>query len=410
MNKRVVLVLASFPQLSETFIVNKFIGLIEKGWNIHVVCNHHHQHEYKNFAQLSKISALNNRIHRNWPVAPRWLPVLLFPIAFLKCLFTNPHGLARYLTRGYRVHGTSILKRFYVDSQIIALRPGLVHFEFGATAVGRADINQLLGCKEIVSFRGYDLNFSGLDTPDYYHDVWKFADGFQFLGEDLRQRALRRGCPPEKPFAIIPPAIDVVFFTPRTEKDSTVIGASERPLRILSVGRLEWKKGYEYAFQAVRMLLDKGISCEYHILGAGAYLAPLAFTRHQLGMEGVIQFLGAQPREVVREQLDWADVFLHASISEGFCNVVLEAQAMEVPVVCTDAGGLPENVEDGVSGLVVPRREPVALADKIEVLASSPELRQRMGKAGRERTLHNFQVVTHLNNFQALYKRILIKG
>ena len=124
-------------------------------------------------------------------------------------------------------------------------------------------------------------------------------------------------------------------------------------------------------------------------------------------MEEVIQFLGAQPREVVREQLDWADVFLHAAVSEGFCNAVLEAQSMQLPVVCTDADGLPENVVDGVSGFVVPRREPQALAEKVTILAADPKLRARMGQAGRERVVNHFQLDVQIEKFDAFYKTVL---
>lgn len=408
MSKRIILVLASFPVLSETFIVNKFVGLVDKGWDVHVVCNRFDHKAAASFPQLANNREMIFRIHQAWPVNPRALTILLFPLVLFMCMIKNPVSLINYISLGLKTHGIRILKRCYLDWQIIALKPDLVHFEFGTLALDRADINYLLGCKEVVSFRGYDLNFSGLDQPDYYHDVWTHADGIHFLGEDLHQRALRRGFPPSKPYALIPPAIDTKFFSPNDELDAEASGTAERPLRILSVGRLAWKKGYEYAIQAVKILREQNIFCEYHIIGGGDYIVPmLTFTRYQLALEDIIAFLGAQPRERVREELEWADVFLHAAISEGFCNAVLEAQSMQVPAVTSDADGLPENVADGVTGFVVPRRDPAALAEKVAALAADPDLRLRMGKAGRERVLRHFQLHDQIQKFADFYSIIL---
>lgn len=407
MNARIVLMLAAFPQPSETFIVSKFAALAEQGWDVHIVCNQHRRAGWESFPQYAGLKGLHARVHQSWPAEPKWLALLLFPLVFFICLFKNPGGLIRYLARGARRHGVSIFKRFYIDSPVIALRPDLVHFEFGATAVGRADINHLLGCVEVVSFRGYDLNFSGLDQPGYYDEVWRHADAFHFLGEDLHQRALRRGLPADKPFALIPPAIDTDYFAPTSSKHAEIIGSAERPLRLLSVGRLEWKKGYEHAFAAVRLLREQGIHCAYRVIGAGGYLEPLAFARHQLGLEREITFLGEQTRERVRVELEWADVFLHAAVSEGFCNAVLEAQAMGVPVVTSDADGLAENVEDGVTGFVVPRRDPAAMAARAVQLSADADLRGRMGNAGRERVVRKFILRDQIRKFEVFYSNLL---
>ncbi|HMN60227.1 MAG TPA: glycosyltransferase, partial [Anaerolinea sp.] len=172
-------------------------------------------------------------------------------------------------------------------------------------------------------------------------------------------------------------------------------------------GRLEWKKGYEFSLEAVRNLLDHGVVCEYPIIGAGTYLEALAFARHQLGLEQVVSFLGGLPRETVKSELEWADVLLHAAVSEGFCNAVLEAQAMQVPVVCSDADGLPENVADSVTGFVVPRRDPKALANRLEMLAKSPELREEMGNAGRKRVFEQFQLSEQVKRFDGFYHQTL---
>ena len=203
---------------------------------------------------------------------------------------------------------------------------------------------------------------------------------------------------------LIPPAIDAHFFRP---EGGPRPAGSDRPLQILSVGRLEWKKGYEHALVAIRELVDRGVLCEYRIVGDGAMLGELGFARHQLNLEGVVTFLGEGDRELVRSEMGRADVFLQASVSEGFCNAVLEAQAMELPVVCTDADGLRENVDDGVTGLVVPRRSTTAMADAIATLAADPERRRHMGEAGRRRVATRFRIEDQIVAFDALYRSIL---
>jgi len=404
---RVVLVVPSFPQVSETFIISKFLGLLKRGWDVHVVCGTSSPEQLHWFPELEQSALARKRVHRVWPVRPKLVGAALVPAALVSCLASAPARTALYLWKGIRLAGSDILRRLYLDYHLIKLRPAVVHFEFGALAVGRMYLKELLNCRIVVSFRGYDLNFSGLEQEDYYSEVWQKADMLHFLGEDLRRRALRRGCPPDRPHMLIPPALDIRRFNPSAQSHTEVLGTENRPLRLLSVGRLEWKKGYEHALQAVRFLKDRGIKLVYRIVGAGQYIEAVAFCRYQLGLEDCVELLGAMPQEQVLEQMKWADVFLHAAVSEGFCNAVLEAQAMKLPVVCSDAGGLPDNVADGVTGFVVPRRNPKAMADKLELLAANPELRRRMGNAGRERVESCFRLEDQIDRFEKLYLTVL---
>lgn len=405
--QRLVLIVAAFPRLSETFIVSKFLGLLERGWDVHIVCSHSEDQEWQRFPVLAAHPQIKNRVVVAWPAQPRWLVVLLFPWVLVKTLGSNFRGACRYLAAGWRRLGLGVWKHFYLDAPIISLRPDIVHFEFGALAVGRLHLKELLGCRLAISFRGYDLNFVGLEDPAYYQEVWDQADAVHLLGQDLWRRAQRRGCPSTKLHRLIPPAIDADFFTPGERPALENIGAHDRPLRILGVGRLEWKKGYEFALQAVRMVIAAGIPCEYRIIGGGQYLGPLAFLRHLLGLAREVHFLGPLTREEIKRQLQWADVFLHASVSEGFGNAVLEAQAMQVPVVTSDADGLPENVAHEVSGFVVPRRNARALAEKLMFLARDPALRRQMGQAGRQRVLTHFQLSEQIRAFDDFYKQVL---
>lgn len=405
--QRLILVVPAFPRYSETFIVTKFLGLLERGWDVHIVCSEFIERDWLKFKELLGVPNIRDRIHVSWAQKPKCAALLLFIPALVWAILTKPKQTFKYFYKGFPRFKWSIFKHFYLDLELICLAPGLIHFEFGALAVGKTYLKDLLSTKLSVSFRGYDLNFAGLERPGYYDEVWRTADAAHFLGRDLWLRAHKRGCPEDFPHVFIPPALDLAKFADFRPRPIESVGTPSRPLRVLSVGRLEWKKGYEFALQAVKRLLDQGVSVEYRVVGDGEYKNALYFARRQLGLENQVSFLGAIPHERVLSQLAWADVFLHAAVSEGFCNAVLEAQAAGLPVVCSDADGLAENVADGLAGFVVPRRSPAALAEKIISLAKDPLLRQSLGSAGQMRVKDQFRIEQQLLSIESFYQKIL---
>lgn len=399
---RLVMVCPSFPKTSETFLFSKAAGLVERGHEVTVVCGSSEEGEWERFRGHPMRDALRRRVRVAAPARPRWKAALHGAGALVRAGAADARATARYLGAGPRGW-----RDLFLDSEIVAARPEIVHFEFGATAVGRMHLKERLGCKVVVSFRGYDLNFAGLEDPHFYDEVWREADGIHCLGMDLWRRAQRRGCPAEKLHALIPPAIDAGFFRRRAPRVAEEVGTRQRPLRLLSVGRLEWKKGYEFALEAVERVRQAGIELEYRIVGDGSYYEAVAFGRHQLGLADAVTLCGAMDREGVRREMERADVFVHAAVSEGFCNAVLEAQAMELPVVCSDAGGLPENVVHGVTGFVTRRRNAREMAERIGELARDAELRQRMGQAGRARVETQFRLEDQIRAFEEFYGRVL---
>lgn len=407
---RVVLVVTRFPQLSETFIVSKLLGLLDLGWDVHVVCQWSSESAWEMYPELRERPGIRRRVHVAWSARPRLAVPFRYPAAVARAAAAAPGRLGRYLLRAPRRLGVAALRTLFLDARLIEVRPRLVHFEFGALAVDRMYLPAALGARTVVSFRGYDLNMAGLDEDDYFGDVFRGADALHFLGDDLWKRALRRGCPPDTPQALIPPAIDTSFW-----RRAAVDGGERSPaaggggrLRLVSVGRLEWKKGSEWVLAALRKLVDRGIDAELSIIGDGAYSGAVRLAIHQLGLGARTTLTGPLPRTEVRKRLAGADVFLHGAVSEGFCNAVLEAQAMELPVVTTDADGLPENVADGVTGFVVPRRDPEAMAEALHRLAADPGLRRQMGAAARERAIRpEFQIGNQVRRFDELYRRVL---
>lgn len=383
------------------------MGLLKSGWDVHIVSWKRDPKGWEHFPELANQKEIRRRVHVLWPYRPFWLVAALMPFAILRCFLHHPAKTWFYLKRGWPKFGSKLFEHLYLDADLIAISPEIISLEFGGLAVGRMHTRDILDSKVVVSFRGYDLNFAGLNDFHHYSEVWEKADALHLLGKDLWNRAQRRGCPAQMPHVLIPPAIDSKFFHPLRRRPKPVAGTMERPLRILSVGRLEWKKGYEFALQAVSMLKAEGIHCSYHIVGDGSFMEPLAFLRHKLGLEKEVKFIGAKTRNGVRNQMNRADVFLHAAVSEGFCNAVLEAQSMALPIVCTDADGLRENIANGKTGFVVPARNPQQLAEKLLLLARDPLLRQEMGTAGRRRVKKKFQLKDQIAAFDRFYQAII---
>lgn len=404
---RVAIVVSTFPQVSETFIANKVIGLVDRGCDVHVVCRSSPAANWERFGPTHRIHELRDRVHVSPLPGSGVRSARTVTGLAAQARRASRSSLARYWGERPR-RGPRGVVQMALDVPLIELQPDVVHFEFGALAPDRMSLRDQLGCAVTVSFRGYDLNYSHLDDPDYYRPVWESADRVHVLGDDLWRRAIRRGASLSVPHQVITPAIDTSAVHSASPRPGP-IGTEADPLRLLSVGRLHWKKGYDVALDAVALLVSRGITVEYRIIGDGDLRPAVAYWRRQLGLESCVDMLLGVPPDVVAEQLRWADILAHCATSEGFCNAVIEAQAHQVPVVCTDADGLPENVDDGVTGIVVPRRDPVAVADAVEALARDEERRARMGRLGRQRVERRFRMEDQIDAWMDFYRAAIAR-
>jgi colanic acid/amylovoran biosynthesis glycosyltransferase len=163
------------------------------------------------------------------------------------------------------------------------------------------------------------------------------------------------------------------------------------PPAIISIGRLIEKKGFPDLIEACRLLHERGLAIRAEIIGEGPLEKPLREQIAAAGLTNVIALAGPLPQREVIEQLARATVFALPCVAEaagGMDNlptVIMEAMAAGLPVVSTPLGGVPEMVQDGITGFLVPERQPGALADALDRLLSDRRLALSLGKAGRER-------------------------
>jgi glycosyltransferase involved in cell wall biosynthesis len=170
------------------------------------------------------------------------------------------------------------------------------------------------------------------------------------------------------------------------------LASGSGPVRVLTVGRMIGLKGMRLLVAAIAELAARGLDVEATMVGDGPERAALERLARDLGADARIRFPGYVGQDDLRQLFADADVFCLPSFAEGVPVVLMEAMAMEVPVVTTRITGIPELVDDGESGLlVVPGRED-ELVHALERLVRDPELRRAMGRAGRAKVLAEFDV------------------
>jgi colanic acid/amylovoran biosynthesis glycosyltransferase len=163
-----------------------------------------------------------------------------------------------------------------------------------------------------------------------------------------------------------------------------------RGIEVLMVGRVVPVKGHPVLVEAIADLRRRGVEVRATIVGEGPERDDLERMAERMGVGDRIRFTGAVGQDDIRAHYERADVFCLPSFAEGLPVVAMEAMAMGLPVVSTRIMGIPEVVEHGVTGLLVPPARHDLLADALERLAGDPELRAAMGKAGREKVESEF--------------------
>lgn len=303
---------------------------------------------------------------------------------------------------------TGVLLRRYL--RLARLRPDIVHFEWETAAGHYLPLMDVWSCPVVVSCRGREIHVLP-HAPG--NEVWVSrlpavfakAAAIHCVSEAIREEGVRYGLDVEKAW-LIRPAVDVAYFRPAGGPGSAGRQEGQAAFEVISVADLIWPKGFEYALAAVGRLAREGVPIRLRICGDGIERDRILGTVADLGLHEHVELAGRLTREGIRDALQRSDAFLHASLAEGIPNVMLEAMACGLAVVVTDCGGTAEAVRDGREGLVVPTRDPGAMAGALAALWRHPSLRADLGRAARERVEEAFALEAQVQRILAMYESV----
>ena len=234
-------------------------------------------------------------------------------------------------------------------------------------------------------------------------EIWSliFYDRIIAISQSVKKSLLLYEFVSKKKVYVLSNCIDYQLFenNSKLEKLST-----KENITIGTVCRLEPQKGIRYLLLAMKTILIKFPNVKLEIVGTGSLLNELQNLADELGISNSIKFLGkfADVIPFYRRM----DIFVLPSLYEGFGIVILEAMAMGIPIVATNVDGIKEVVINGESGLLIPPKNPEAIAIAVKHLIDNPQFTERLISEGKKRA-KLFDIQDHLMNLDKLYTSLL---
>jgi glycosyltransferase involved in cell wall biosynthesis len=182
---------------------------------------------------------------------------------------------------------------------------------------------------------------------------------------------------------------------------------------VLALGRMVYKKGFSYLLEAFPRILERHPAARLMIAGYGDLREQLERRAAELGIAASVVFPGQLTRDQAARAISAADVYTVPSVLDqagnvdGLPNALLEGMSAARPIVASRVAGIPDVIEDGVHGLLVPERDPAALADAITRLLDDSVLARGLGERARRRVLEELTWDTAAERFEAAYRRAL---
>jgi len=399
----VAFILKGYPRLSETFIAKEILGLEKRGLDIRIVSLRH------------PTDPARHPVHDEIAASIRYLPEYLHdePVRLLRGWLK-----ARRLP-GYRAAWTAWRKDLRRDFTRNRIR------RFGQAIVLAAELDPDVRHLHAhflhtpASVVRYAAVMTGLPWTCSAHakDVWTTPDWeiAEKLGDldwlvtctEAGRTHLAQLAPARETVRLVYHGIDFASFPPASRRSSMADGSDpDEPVTLLSVGRIVPKKGFSVLVAALARLTH--LNWRWIHIGGG----PLDALQKQAathGLAGRIEWRGAQAQEAVLAALRDADLFVLPSRvakdgdRDGLPNVLVEAQSQALACLSTEISGVPELIEDGVTGVLVAPDDPAALAEGLARLIADPNLRGRLGAAGQARVHAQFGQEAGLDRLAAMF-------
>jgi glycosyltransferase involved in cell wall biosynthesis len=400
-------ILKGYPRLSETFIVNEILLLEQLGLKLHIFAMRN-PGETKVHESVGRVRA----------------PVTYIPDYFWRCFFSFIGANVKLwrrrpgwywpafrfaLWRSLRQRSSSTIKRFAQAAYLVQkCLPGTTvahfhaHFSHGPTTVAYF-ASWLTGLHYSFSAHAKDIY---IQEHDFLREKIRRAD-FVVTCTGFNRDYLMRVAGGEAPIFCVHHGNDLQMFAPaaRRRNDSCPV--------ILSVGRFVPKKGFAGLLRALHKLRQDGWNFYCYIIGGGPLQNELEALQRHLGLDDCVELKRQMSQNELLHYYRQADLFALAcevqsdGDRDGIPNVLVEAMAMGIPVVSTAISGIPELVENSISGLLVPEKDVAALADAMKTLLGQPEVARRLGLAGRDKVERDFDAKRNVEQIRALLRNAL---
>lgn len=408
---KIAFIVEKFPVLTETFVLNQAVGLIIHGHQVDIYAR-----ETDDTPKVHPDVVSYNLLEHTYyaPFVPKNYVWRLFKAIKLAVKFRSSYKIIlrslNLLKYGRRA---ASLRLFYL---VIPLLPSrgydIIHCQFGMFGIEGVILREIgaIQGKLITSLRGYDISWY---VKEYGDDVYKklFHEGDFFLSncQFFRNRAIKLGCDANK-IVVHGSGIDCnrFAFQPRYIHDNGQI-------KIVTTGRLIEKKGIEYGIRGVAKVIEQypNVDIEYNIIGAGCLQDYLQELIHSLHMSGKIKLLGRKNQQEIIQILDNSHIFIAPSVTakdgnqDAPVNTLKEAMAMGLPVIATLHGGIPELVQDAISGFLVPERDADAIAEKIMYLIEHQDAWLEIGKAARSFVEEHYEINKLNDELVDIYQKLI---
>jgi colanic acid/amylovoran biosynthesis glycosyltransferase len=391
----VAYILKMFPRFSETFILDELLELERQGVRLRI---------------FSLKEPNDGIVHREVERVRgdvsyvRWRDVFAVARAHARVSRRSVGRYCKALLFALRRHRFVAIK-YFLKAGVIAdhvQREGIrhIHAHFASSAASVAlDVHRLTGVPYSFTAHAKDIYRHGLDID---HLRMKLDEAqFAVTVSDYNRRHLEPlgGCY----LVRIYNGLDLDRFAPNGR-------APDQPPLVLAVGRLVEKKGFDVLVGACELLRRDGVRFRCLIVGKGELADELQGMISALDLERHVELAGPLPRERLLGLFQRASVVAAPCVvggdgnRDGLPTVLTEAMALKVPVVATPVTGIPELVEDERTGLIVPERDPAALAAAVRRLLEDTEAARRLAEAGRERVERDFDLHVNVGRLRTMFE------
>lgn len=420
-----------FPKLSESFILNEIVELLKNGHDVQIFSiikpweeevhdeikkyNILEITHYFSFKSILKINIISFLKYLLFGVIQDLYDLRSFIQAVSKPKATHTqssivHPNKKIESKIHRIgrFGIACPRRFLLDLKIAYFATivedknvKLIHTHFASMGGIARRLSKMLGLPYTLTAHAFDIYVN--TNANELRKVMDNAESVVTISEYNKNYLINK--------IGVSNRIDVIRCGIELNKfDSQRKSKSEGRLRILTVSRLVEKKGIEYLIKSIPTTIKEIPNLEFIVVGSGPLNSSLQQLVNHLNIDSYIKFKGDVSDSELFKYYNHADIFVLPCIiaengdRDGIPVSMMEAMAMEIPLVSTKVSGIPELVKDGVSGIIVPPKDEKAISEALIKLLNNEDLRVQMGKAGRQIILEKYNVTIEGHKLMNMFR------